>query len=147
MEDIFAEERQLRLKAKAEQMRRTARIALELGTRGAARRMAVDPDTVTQWLQSTGLKPVEPVWLEIRIERFGPVFSAVVKGGVRRYQGKQPKTVPFRVEARGRGLGDALEAAVYEACLSAWEAAGHRYAEALKKVASGVPKSGIATGT
>jgi len=138
MEDIFAEERQLRLTNKANEMKRTARIALELGTRGAARRTGRDPDTITQWLQSTGLKPVEPVWLEMRLERMGCVYTATVKGGVRRYQGKQPKTVPFSVEARGRSFGEALEAAVYEASFKAWEAAGHRYA----KVASDGRKAG-----
>ena len=127
MLEIFAEERALRLANKAQQMRRAVAIAAELGTRGAARRLGVSKDAITQWLQTTGIKPVEPTWLELRVERMGPVYCAVAKGAVRRCQGKQLRTVPFEVEVRSSALVDALEGVVHSAMLKAWETAGRRH--------------------
>ncbi len=124
MEDVFAEDRAIRERAKADQMKRVASIAQELGTRGAARRLGIDPDTVTQWLQAMGARPIEPVRMVMKFERSGRGFRVTASGLVRRYQGKQPKTVVFKLSAKAPSSREALELVLAKVR----EVAGRRHA-------------------
>lgn len=109
MQDYFAEQRAFRRKEKLAQMRRAVAVAQEVGTRAAARRLGLDPDTISQWLQATGAKPVQPVSMEVSIELGPGGVRLTARGKVRRYVGKQPETVAFEAVAIAADVGAALD--------------------------------------
>lgn len=101
---------------------RIAKVAAELGTRAAARRLGVNKDTVTRCLRLA--YGAEPSKLTLRVERDGPRgYKATASGTVRKF-GKRDVTVRFSCEVKALTIRDALEAVTHQAMVAARKKAG-----------------------
>lgn len=104
--------------ARAAKVQHTAKVAAELGTRAAARRLGINKDTVTRYLQLAN--GIEPTTLRLFVERNGPRgFRARASGVVRQRYGKDRKTVRFSCAVEAFTLPEVLEAVLHQAMAAA----------------------------
>ncbi len=107
---------------KAEQAR-VAALAKELGTRGAARRLGINKDTVTRYLHLT---EVQPAQLTLKVRRNGPRGFVATASGLVRSHGKVRRMVRFVCTVEALTLREVLEAVVHQALAAARTRAGSR---------------------